>query len=50
LHSKDAIEKVFTSKEAFKRFTVIDKISQTPHTSQGTRLLAANRLANTPHI
>jgi len=49
LNSKDAIEKVFASKEAFKRFTVIDKIGQTPYTSQGARIMA-NKLANAPHV
>lgn len=29
LHSKDAIEKVFTAKEAFKKLTVVDKFAAT---------------------
>lgn len=29
LHSKDAIEKVFVGKEAFKRLTAIDKLAST---------------------
>lgn len=30
LHSKDAIEKVFVAKDAFKRLTAIDKLASAP--------------------